>query len=113
MFIRAMPEVSEIKHSGMEPCAVGSIVEVQVIYRHGLCYACYNIMLDLFVDVSRLDKLQRSQSSEYPSVGHESRRPGTGMSSERIWRRVPDNVPTRRTRRMDNSRETPWTINRG
>lgn len=30
LFIRAMPEVSEIKHSGMEPCAVGSIVEVQV-----------------------------------------------------------------------------------
>lgn len=32
MFIRAMPEVSEIKHSGMEPCAVGSIVEVQVSF---------------------------------------------------------------------------------
>lgn len=33
MFIRAMPEVSEIKHSGMEPCAVGSIVEVQVSFQ--------------------------------------------------------------------------------
>lgn len=33
MFIRAMPEVSEIKHSGMEPCAVGSIVEVQASFR--------------------------------------------------------------------------------
>lgn len=31
LFIRAMPEVSEIKHTGMEPCAVGSIVEVLVI----------------------------------------------------------------------------------
>lgn len=30
LYIRAMPELTSIKHTGLEPCAVGSIVEVLV-----------------------------------------------------------------------------------
>ena len=30
LYIRAMPELTSIKHTGLEPCAVGSIVEVIV-----------------------------------------------------------------------------------
>lgn len=30
LYIRAMPELTSIKHTGLEPCIVGSIVEVLV-----------------------------------------------------------------------------------